>query len=254
MARARALILAAGRGRRLEPLTDGRPKALVPLGGKPLLRWQIEALHAAGIADVAVVAGYRAEQIAALGLPHFVNPEWAKNQMVASLMRAHDWLLEAPCVVAYGDLAYHPDVVARLLADDRPIATTYDRRWLSLWASRFDDPREDAESLVVREGRVEEIGGRISDLGAVDGQYMGLLRFTPAGWHRIDRWLRGRPLEERRRLQMTQMLDALIRDGIEVGAVPVDGRWCEVDTLRDLELYEDLLQRGASWTHDWRWT
>ena len=63
----RAVVLAAGEGTRLRPYTLDRPKCLVPLAGRPLLEWQTTALRRAGIDDVTILTGYRAEQVAALG-------------------------------------------------------------------------------------------------------------------------------------------------------------------------------------------
>ena len=67
LANAQGVILAAGRGERLRPLTDDRPKCLVELAGEPLLSRQVRVLRAVGVDDVRVVAGYRAESIEALG-------------------------------------------------------------------------------------------------------------------------------------------------------------------------------------------
>ena len=94
-----ALILAAGRGSRLRELTDDRPKCLVPLAGKPLLRWQYDVLRAAGARQVLVVRGYLAERLVpeAAGLPPGAfatvdNPRWAQCNMLASLLCAGPWL------------------------------------------------------------------------------------------------------------------------------------------------------------------
>ena len=59
----KAMIFAAGLGTRLKPLTDTMPKALVPLGGKPLLQWQVEKLREAGIMDIVVNVHHFPDQI-----------------------------------------------------------------------------------------------------------------------------------------------------------------------------------------------
>jgi N-acetyl-alpha-D-muramate 1-phosphate uridylyltransferase len=61
----RALILAAGRGERMRPLTDTCPKPLLPVGGKPLIAWHLEALAAAGVKDVVINTAWLEEQFAA---------------------------------------------------------------------------------------------------------------------------------------------------------------------------------------------
>src|ERR1044071_3517735 len=86
------VILAAGEGTRLRPHTLDRPKCLVPLAGRPLLAWQTDALRAAGVDDIVVVTGYRADQIRALGYRTVFNPRYEKTNMVASLMCARDTL------------------------------------------------------------------------------------------------------------------------------------------------------------------
>ena len=125
----KALILAAGRGSRLRELTDDRPKCLVSLAGKPLLRWQYDALCAAGAKEVLVVRGYLAERLVpeAAGLPSGAfatvdNPRWAHCNMLASLLCAAPWLDaafgggETEVVVSYADIVYPAEHVRALCA------------------------------------------------------------------------------------------------------------------------------------------
>ena len=70
----KAIILAAGRGSRMKKLTDELPKCLVELRGKTLLDWQLEALRAAGITEIAIVTGYKREMLTNRGMFDFHNP------------------------------------------------------------------------------------------------------------------------------------------------------------------------------------
>jgi len=248
----RGLILAAGRGTRLRPLTNTRPKCLVPLGGHALLDWQLGAMHDAAIDRVAVVVGYRGAQVQRKGVATITNQAFAVSNMVASLWQARAWLREAPCIVSYGDIVYHPNIVRTLAATRHPIAIAYDVAWRALWEARFDRLEDDAESLRVADGRVVAVGDPIDDLEAVDGQYLGLLRFTPSGWGIVERCLLTLGEETIRRLEMTDLLARLVRTGTTVGAVPISGRWCEVDSVRDLTVYAAKLRGRAEWSHDWR--
>jgi choline kinase len=248
----RALILAAGRGARLRPLTDDRPKCLVRLGGRALLDWQRAALRAAGVDRIAIVTGWRRERVRRPGLVRYVNRAWRRTAMVASLLAARRWLEAEPCVIAYGDVVYHPAVVRRLAAATGDVAMVYDTAWRALWRARFARPEADAESLRVADGRVRAIGGRVRDLAECDGQFMGLLRVTPEGFARIVRLLAALPPATVATLETTHLLAALVARGVRVDAVPVRGRWCEVDGVADLALYERRLARGRVWRHDWR--
>jgi len=247
----RGIVLAAGRGARLGALTARRPKCLLPLAGRALLDWQLAALRGAGIARLAVVRGYRARAVVRTGVRTFDNPDWERGQMVASLARARTWLASAPCVVAYGDVVFSADAVARLCAARGDVAITYDLEWRALWEARFARPEDDAESLRVRDGRVVEIGAPVTDLDDVDGQFMGLVRFSPAGWRHVDAVRATLAAGERRALQTTRLLQLLVERGVRVAAVPVRGRWCEVDSAHDLDVYTRALATPG-WRHDWR--
>ncbi len=247
----RAIILAAGRGSRLAALTSQRPKCLVGLAGRPLLDWQLDALRAAGIEEIAIVRGYRAEQIERPSLTYFENPEWAESNMVVSLLQADSWLRLGPCLIAYGDIVYHSEIVQQLARSRDSIAVAYDVLWRELWEARFERPLRDAETFRIKEGRILEIGARPESLDQVEGQYMGLIKTTPAGWNRIEDLICRLDPATSRQLDVTGLLRQLIARGCRVGAVPTRGRWCEVDRGKDIVLYEQKI-RAAGWSHDWR--
>jgi choline kinase len=253
----RAIVLAAGRGSRLGPLGADRPKCLVRLAGDTLLSWQLRALRTAGVADVLVVRGYRAALLPGDGYAVVDNPRWAATNMVGSLCQAAPALREGPCLVAYADIVYHPDVVGALRDSPGDLAISFDRRWESLWRERFGDPLVDAETFALQGDRLAAIGGRPQRLEEVEGQYMGLLKFTPHGWSALEALLHAQPPARRDQLDMTSLLALHLAQGGAIHAVGVEGRWCEVDTADDLHLYEERVRRVdaglGAWSHDWRW-
>lgn len=248
----RGLILAAGRGARLRPLTDELPKCLVRLAGRALLDWQIAALRAAGVRELAVVVGYRGEAVDRPGLVRFRNQRWPSTNMVASLLSARDWLVQRSCIVVYGDIAFHPEHLDALRSSEQEIAITCDLGWRSLWEERFARPEDDAESLRLAGDLVAEIGSPVGSLDDLEAQYMGLVKLGPRGSERLLAWLDGLGDVALERLQMTELLAGLVAAGQPVGAVRVRGRWCEVDSGDDLAIYEAKLAATEPWLHDWR--
>lgn len=248
----RAVVLAAGEGTRLRPYSADRPKCLVELAGQSLLAHQLDVLAGAGITDVTVVTGYRGEQIDALGLATVRNPEYDRTNMVTSLMYARSLLDgSADVLVAYADIVYEPTVVAALVDSPAPFATTIDLDWHRLWSERLTDPLADAETLELDpDGHIVELGRKPRSLADIEGQYMGLIKFSAAFaptavafWEGLDRdaTYDGKDLPN---MYMTSFLQALVDAGHPLQAVPVRGGWLEVDSREDLEGYRRMLTEG----------
>ena len=237
----KAIILAAGRGSRMNTLTDERPKCLVEVRGKPLLQWQLHALREAGISDIAIVTGYRREMLGTLGLTEFHNPRWESTNMVSSLACAAEWLKSDTCVVSYSDILYNSNAVDSLMSCPANLAVTYDPNWLKLWKRRFGDPLLDAETFRLNaDGTLAEIGNKPTSVESVEGQYMGLLRFTPAGWNEVVRLRSELSHELCDTLHMTGTLQRVIEAGkMPVSCVPYGGEWSEFDSESDVQRYED---------------
>ena len=242
----RGIILAAGRGSRLRHLGAERPKCLVELMGTRLLDLQVEALRRAGIAEIAVVRGYQGQMIDLPELTYFHNARWAQTNMVASLRIAAEWLRTAPALVSYADIFFRSQVVAALAATPGPLVISYDRDWRRLWERRFEDPLADAETFRIdAQGRLLEIGGRTASIADIQGQYMGLLKFTPAGWEIIEGHLRQLDAATADRLDMTGLLRRLLAgDALPIGTCATRGNWGEIDNPEDVALYEQMLRHG----------
>ena len=234
----KAIILAAGRGSRMLAATEDRPKGLVEVAGKPLLDRQIAALTTAGVTEIAAVTGYRSEMIMARPLTCFHNPRWAETNMVVSLTAAADWLRQSPCLVSYSDIFYRPEAPQALARIEADIAITYDPHWLGVWQSRFTDPLSDAETFrLAANGNLADIGAKPRSLDEVQGQYMGLLRFTPKGWKAVETILAGLEPTRRDRLDMTSLLRLLLSAGQPIAAIAAPWPWGEVDAETDRVLY-----------------
>jgi len=239
----RALILAAGRGSRMGALGDVRPKCLVELDGRPLLDRQLAALRAGGARDIGIVRGYRKDMLERPALTYFDNDRWSETNMVMSLACAAKWLRAEPVVVSYGDIFYRGDLIRGLAAAQGELVISYDRRWRELWTRRFADPLSDAETFRIdASGRLLEIGGKTAHIDDIQGQYMGLLKFTPPAWAAIEQLLSSLEPAVRDRLDMTGLIRRLLAAGaVTILTYGTDGQWGEIDNAGDVALYEAML-------------
>jgi L-glutamine-phosphate cytidylyltransferase len=244
----KGIILAAGRGSRMGGVTSHAPKCLTLLGGKSLLDWQISALRGGGATELGVVCGYLGELLVRPEVRYFENKDWASSNMVRSLQCAHEWLEQGTCLVSYSDIVYSPETVSALAGTPDGISLAYDPNWSPLWKRRFADPLSDAESFKADSGGyLLEIGARTQNILEIQGQYMGLLKFTPDGWREMASYLSeiGRCAVDK--LDMTSTLSALVKRGVRIHTYAIQDGWYEVDTESDLRLYEREIEEGKSW-------
>jgi L-glutamine-phosphate cytidylyltransferase len=243
----RALILAAGRGSRMASLGQDRPKCLIELAGRPLLERQLAALRRGGVEEIGMVRGYRADMLDFPGFTFFDNERWAETNMVMSLAAAAAWLRSSSVIVSYADIFYRAELVRALAGAPGPLVITYDRSWRALWTRRFADPLADAETFRVGPaGELLEIGGKTRRIEEIDGQYMGLLKFTPEAWRAVESLLGTLDPSVRERLDMTGLLSRLLaRQAVAIGTLATDGQWGEIDNPGDVALYERMATEGG---------
>lgn len=248
----RALILAAGQGTRLRPLTDGRPKCLVPLLGRSLLERQADILRRAGIDEIQVATGYLSDLIRQLGFATSFNARFAETNMVETLFSARDFIeRDGDLVIAYGDIVYQLDNLQALLACDDEIALMIDAKWRDLWSLRLADPLTDAETLVMDgDEYVTELGRKPDGYERIQGQYTGLIKIRsdriPDFVRFYDRLDRNEIYDGKnfQNMYMTSFLQRLIDDGWKARAVLVNNGWLEIDLVEDLEQYEAMARDG----------
>ena len=176
----KAVLLSAGQGRRLLPLTENCPKCLIELSGRTVLEWQIQSLAEAGVTEAVIVTGFRADtvdekirRISARGikLRTVFNPFYALADNLASCWIArHE--MKGPFLILNGDTLIEPAIAARVLAaETAPIAVTIDRK-----------ATYDADDMKVQmDGDTLLAIGKTLPLDIVTGESIGFLRFSEAG-------------------------------------------------------------------------
>ena len=174
----KTLILSAGQGKRLSPLTDDRPKCLVELAGRSVLEWQLRHLHKAGVTEAVVVTGFRSDlveaEVARLKLPGLAirtlyNPFYSVTDNLATCWLAREEM-RGPFMILNGDTLFEPAIAERLIsAPAAPITVTVDRKMTY-----------DADDMkVLTDGdALRAIGKTITEY---DAESIGFLRFDADG-------------------------------------------------------------------------
>ena len=242
----RAIIIAAGRGRRLMPTTADSPKCFAEVQGKRILDWVLQALSANGISDICFIGGYQIEKVKA-GYPQFTfrhNADWENNNILASLMCAED-LMDVPFISTYSDCLFNADVVSRLLANPSDIALSVDTDWLKRYEHRSHHPPDDAEKVTTANGLVARVHRGI-DVDAAYGEFTGVAKFSAQGasalkehYHRRKTEYAGKPFREAaifEKAYLIHLLQDMIESGVDMAHADTPGNYIEIDTQQDFEL------------------
>ena len=244
-----AIILAAGEGKRLRPLTNNTPKCLVNLFGKSLLQQQIETFRSCKIDDISVVTGHLNQMINFENITYFQNPNFKTTNMVETLFCAKEKLTNS-VIVSYGDIIFEKNVLQKLIDSDDGLSVVIDKNWKKYWEMRFDNPLNDIESLILDDGYISNIGQKVNSFDKIQGQYIGLMKFQNEGMSfLLDFYENAKKKSKDERVNilnsnlpfeksyMTDLLQGLINAGCKIKAVPVNNGWLELDSYHDYEVY-----------------
>lgn len=239
----KAIILSAGQGSRLLPLTVDRPKCLIEFSGRSLLAWQVEMLWGGGVRAIDVVTGFMTEMVEAeldrlarpgLTLSARFNPFYKVADNLGSCWIARE-AMAGDFLILNGDTLVSHEIVAQVQQPNPwPIAVTVDVKL----AYDSDDMK------VSRDGeRLCAIGKTLS-ADETNAESIGFLAFRGEGARlfrdTVDAWMRTPAGVENWYLKV---IDALAPTG-EVGTVSIEGlEWGEVDFLNDIEAATLLTDR-----------
>ena len=236
-----AVLLCAGGGTRLRPLTDDRPKALIDVGGETILGRAARLLVAAGIDLLVIATGYRAESVrvalagSEIGVSFCHNADFESTQNSVSLYRCAEVLDGRSFFKLDGDLLFHPEVIARLERDPGPLSVAVDARAI-LGAE---------EMKVIAEGNVIRAFGKELEPATSSGESIGIERIEEGASTELFRALARASRAGRTGLYYEDVYGELIAEGLVARAVDVsDLPWTEIDTPEDLANARKLVGEG----------
>jgi choline kinase len=245
----KAIILAAGEGKRLRPLTEDRPKCMVPYKGKPIIDYILKTFSECGIDSIGIVSGYRKEVLEEYlknqNLRFFFNELFASTNMVHTLFKAESFM-DDDLVISYADIIYKKEVLTRLVNSKENISVVVDKNWKSLWQERMEDPLIDAETMKIKNGNIIELGKKPESYADIEGQYIGLIKISKKVisqvrefYHSLDKkdLYDGKDFNN---MYMTSFIQLIIDRLTEVKPVFIEGGWFEIDSVEDLRVYENL--------------
>ena len=228
-----AIILAAGKGTRLLPHTKDTPQCLLPVGGKPMLQHQAEALKKAGIKGITVIGGYLAAKVEtyakSLGLHFILHPFFDVSGNALTLWSAKEEMKQG-CIFLYSDIIFEETIIRDLLKEKGDIILLIAK----------DNLRDESEKVVEGDGKIISISK--DNKKGQNGEFTGIVSLSKKGASQLIEAL-GELAKTSINVSMIEVFSAMLAKGIEIKACDVKkAHYVDVDFPQDVEKAEKMLR------------
>ncbi|MBI2576116.1 phosphocholine cytidylyltransferase family protein [Candidatus Woesearchaeota archaeon] len=228
-----AIILAAGKGTRLLPLTKNTPQCLLPIGGIPMLQHQAKALKKAGIKDISVICGYLADKVESyaksLGINSLLHPFFDVSGNALTLWSAREEIKKG-CIFLYSDIVFEDTIIRDLLKKNGDIILLIAK----------DGLRDESEKVVEKDGKIISIG-KDSRKGQ-NGEFTGIVSLSKRGASQLIESIEALA-KATLDVSMIGVFSAMLSKGIEIKACDVaKAHYVDVDFPQDIEKAEKMLR------------
>ena len=248
----RAILISAGKGTRLYPLTKDMPKCLMTIGnGNMAIEQQLLTLRKVGIIDIVVVLGYMANKVENvinryrnnMNIRIVYNPFYDISNNLISLWMAK-YFMDVDFISINGDDIFHPDVIRKLLSTKGEIVMTIDRK------EKYDI---DDMKVVTKGQKVYKVGKKIP-LDEANGESVGIIKYVGHGKdliiNKLEHMVKDRNNHNKFYLEALQKI-MIDNNGISFCEIEED-KWAEIDFHIDLEFVRKNISRFEEKIGKWK--
>ncbi len=256
----KAIIVAAGTGSRLGELAKDTPKSLLDVNGQSILERQISVFKKLGISDITVIIGPHTEKFTFKNISFIQDKNYLEHDILSSLMLAHSIMYD-DVIVSYGDVIFDEHVLQPLINFKGSIGLCIDLNWEKNYDGRKLELKQEATTVQIKNNMCTKIvdGRELAKSKIKDdlkysnyerlGEFVGLMRLSKHGStifiKRYEELINSHigsfhDAPSISQAYFTDMLQELIDNDIEILPIPVQGKWCEIDTIEDLKRAEDM--------------
>ena len=249
-----AIIIAGGKSTRLRPLSNEIPKTMIEVYGKSLLERQIEVFQSCGISDITAVTGYHSEKINLPNINCIKNEEYKTTNVNEGLFCAKAKLNDS-VIITYGDIIFEYEVLEQILNFKGDIGVVIDLDWEKQYTGKFGRPISEADNVIMNKKQILKISKNLTkkdDL--ILAESIGIFKLSKSGAKiLLDRYNHLKKSHKGKFHSASSFKDAFFMDMIQdlidtnviIEPIPINGRWCEIDTQLDLERAKEIFSYQA---------
>ena len=240
----KAIILSAGYGSRLGNFTKELPKSLVDINGKSIIKRQIETFRNNGIKDIIVIVGPNKDKFQLKDIEYVVDKNFHEHEQLGSLMVTNKYF-QNDIVISFGDVIADDNIMKQVVESTYDIGVAIDLKWEKNYENRTQHTKSEADLALIKSNKLTKIKKNLDSVENHQlGEFLGIIKLSSIGsnkflniFERLNSSHKGKfhDASSFQKAYLTDMIQELIDQGKEITPIFVHGRWCEIDTLQDLE-------------------
>jgi len=248
----RAIFIAAGSGKRLGELTRDLPKPLIDINGKTLLERQISLLRNIGIDDIVIISGPNRKKFTIKDVDYVYDDKHEKHEQLGSLMAAKSKIV-GDVIILFADILFEDKILSQVLKSESDIGLAVDVDWEKSYEERKDNPKAEADKVLIKDGDVLLVSKNIRQCKSNEkvAEFIGLIKLSSIGSKILIKKyneLKAIPIGKFhdatsfKKAKLIDMLQELVNSKIKIKPIIIKGKWCEIDTPKDLERARKLFR------------
>ena len=246
----KAVILAAGMGSRLGKLTKEIPKPLIDINGKSILERQIEIFNKFGIDEIFIVTGYKNDKIKFLDVNYIYNSEYQQTEQIGSLMKARNEIF-GDIIISFGDILFEGKILKELLENKENFVLVSDPNWKNSYDQRSDNPQTQSDFIALENNKIIKFFKNSLEIDTSYSvvEFIGLMKISGISsdiflqkYENLEKHHTGKFhfASSLMKAKFIDFFEELRLSGIQIHTLNVNGQWCEIDTIQDLEIAKKL--------------
>jgi len=246
----KAIILAAGEGSRMGKLTQNIPKPLVTVNGKSIIERQLSILKQNEILDVIIITGPHNEKFNFKKIRYIHDENFREHDQLGSLMSAKKEI-DSDIIILFADIIFDDTILSKILESKSDISIAVDMDWEGVYTSRTDNSFDAADKVRFEQGNVSRIFKNMTeeDKKFEIGEFIGLMKLSKNGSKQLVNCYekihthegKFHDAQSMEKAKLIDLLQELIENKIKIDAIPITGKWYEIDTEQDLEIAKKIV-------------
>ena len=241
----KVIIIGAGSGVRIGEFAKELPKSLIEVNGKSILEKQISLFKNHHISNIIVITGPYSEKFYIPDLTYIKDKNFHEHDILGSLMEAKEFIKD-DVLISYSDILFDKEILEQILNNKSDIAIAVDLDWEKSYIGRTLHPKSEAENVLLDESQnLVQIRKNIQESSTgIVGEFLGILKLSKLGaqifvekYEKLFKNHEGgfHNAPSLKKSYLTDMIQELIDSKIVISPIAISGKWCEIDTIQDLE-------------------